>query len=86
MDVVMPPIPPGPPLRCCLTGGLGRHHNIHPKHPNHSLIVVQKKVKQNDVTDIESNPGPSPPPLPAVPLHQSPQSNRYNFLKYINDT
>ena len=38
VDVVMPPIRAGPPALSAL---LGRHHNIHPKHPNHSLIVVE---------------------------------------------
>ena len=44
LDVVMPPIRAGP---SALSALLGRHHNIHPKHPNHSLIVVQKnKTKE----------------------------------------
>ena len=34
---------------------LGRHHNIHPKHPNHSLIVLDmgKKKKTGKMIGFE---------------------------------
>ena len=70
VDVVMPPIRAGP---SALSALLGRHHNIHPKHPNHSLIVLdigkiknKKKVpkygnrtnNRNRTNDLATNQPP----------------------------
>ena len=54
VDVMMPPIRAGP---SALPALLGRHHNIHPKHPNHSLIVLRHRQKKEKKGKIVSRYG-----------------------------